>query len=733
MRTIKTFSTVVLLLLFAFITACGSPSGTTPDGTIPAPDDPPAGDVSEENTGLNGALTVEGTLVDQNGDPVAGATVYIPTNPTDTTQPACAYTHTDEEGIFVLDVSGCTGEETQIIVEYDGLQITIDLDCASGDVCEVNLTITTSDDDDVIEDEDDTDNDGIPDGDDNCPDVANTDQADTDGDENGNACDDDDDNDGILDDDDNCPTVSNVDQSDADDDGIGDVCDSDILPELLTPPCLEIIPDKNQLLIIWCTVNGADSYNLYWSTESGVNQINGNKISNVTLPYTHNLLEGGVRYYYVITAVRDAEESAISIEASGTPIMDIIGELDIEFGDGNGCIEYAAEPGTANSSGGIDSSSNGEIFAAATLSYSTTPHPIALLGYNEDGLFNNNFGNAGITIINNPLGNNSSYRAEDLIRNDDGNIYMTGTSLTANDLDMAIWIFNTSGDLIDTITHNNAAGGNSYDYGYSIAVDSHNRIIVSGSSYSTPSGTEKMTVWRYDQNGQLDQSFGNGGIVVVNEDSGCPHHCIGHSLAIDQYGRIVVAGTTSQNAQPPFDFDIAVWRFSEDGSPDSDFVDEINGYQGYVIYNSNLGGDGFDGANSVVVDHYSRILVSGTIRNTANKDMAIIRYNKNGSYDSTFGNNGVVINDGAINGEDSVALGITLDYDSRILVTGWSGYQYMTVWKFNSNGSLDSTFNNSGLFLFDNNTLGNDIEVDSAGRILVFGNNGGNNIICRIH
>jgi len=78
-----------------------------------------------------------------------------------------------------------------------------------------------------FQDDDDDDNDGILDVDDNCPLIGNADQADTDGDGLGDACDPDDDNDGILDADDNCPTTANADQADADVDGIGDVCDDD--------------------------------------------------------------------------------------------------------------------------------------------------------------------------------------------------------------------------------------------------------------------------------------------------------------------------------------------------------------------------------------------------------------------------------------------------------------------------------------------------------------------------
>jgi Thrombospondin type 3 repeat len=72
----------------------------------------------------------------------------------------------------------------------------------------------------------DRDDDSVPDADDNCPAVANSNQADNDSDDLGDACDADDDNDTVEDADDNCPLDPNPDQADSDGDGDGDVCDT---------------------------------------------------------------------------------------------------------------------------------------------------------------------------------------------------------------------------------------------------------------------------------------------------------------------------------------------------------------------------------------------------------------------------------------------------------------------------------------------------------------------------
>jgi hypothetical protein len=73
----------------------------------------------------------------------------------------------------------------------------------------------------------DMDGDNVPDDNDNCPLVANPDQADMDSDSIGDLCDDDMDGDNILNDSDNCPSDKNPGQDDNDKDKTGDVCDPD--------------------------------------------------------------------------------------------------------------------------------------------------------------------------------------------------------------------------------------------------------------------------------------------------------------------------------------------------------------------------------------------------------------------------------------------------------------------------------------------------------------------------
>ena len=78
-------------------------------------------------------------------------------------------------------------------------------------------------------------------------------------------------------------------------------------------------------------------------------------------------------------------------------------------------------------------------------------------------------------------------------------------------------------------------------------------------------------------------------------------------------------------------------------------------------------------------------------------NVALARYNPDGSLDATFGNGGKVINDFG-QGLESYALELMIQPDGKIIIAGESSYAFLVA-RYNSNGTLDTTFGNGGFTL----------------------------------
>lgn len=77
-------------------------------------------------------------------------------------------------------------------------------------------------------------------------------------------------------------------------------------------------------------------------------------------------------------------------------------------------------------------------------------------------------------------------------------------------------------------------------------------------------------------------------------------------------------------------------------------------------------------------------------------DFALVRYNADGSLDSTFGIGGKATTD--FNGRLDAASAIALQTDSKIILAGFAtaGDPHMALARYNPNGTLDSSFGTAG-------------------------------------
>jgi uncharacterized delta-60 repeat protein len=133
-------------------------------------------------------------------------------------------------------------------------------------------------------------------------------------------------------------------------------------------------------------------------------------------------------------------------------------------------------------------------------------------------------------------------------------------------------------------------------------------------------------------------------------------------------------------------------RFNPDGTPDSTF-----GTNGLASVNFAAGS--VDRANAVALQADGKIVAAGRTSAVGGTHFGLTRFNTNGTVDTTFGQNGfVVINFGTTNDE---ANGVAVQADGRIVVAGTStvtGFpqSYMSVARCYSDGMQDSDFNANG-------------------------------------
>ena len=329
----------------------------------------------------------------------------------------------------------------------------------------------------------------------------------------------------------------------------------------------------------------------------------------------------------------------------------------------------------------------------------------ALVRYNIDGTLDTAFSAGGIEITD--LGAND--RGRSVVVDNNGKIVLGGDSIVS-DSDFAIARYNNNGTP-DTSFNGNGSVITDFDNNrgepaMDIAIDLNGKIIAAGFAHNGVN--YDFAVVRYNTNGSLDFSFNSNGIVTT--DLGGDDRISG--VAIDSSGKILVVGRTGSSS----DYDIAIVRYNVDGTIDLSFG--TNG-----IVNLSLGGND-DRARELAFDSNGKIVVVGRSNASGNFDFVVMRYNDDGSPDTSFATNGMVITD--IGGNNDVGRAVVIDSSNRIIALGRSnseGDNDFTVIRYSNDGSLDTTFDTNGIAFVDfgGDDRGVDIVLDSNGKIIVAG------------
>ena len=261
--------------------------------------------------------------------------------------------------------------------------------------------------------------------------------------------------------------------------------------------------------------------------------------------------------------------------------------------------------------------------------------------------------------------------------------------------------FNANGSLDTTFDRD---GKLTTDFGlivggaFSVAIQSDGKIVAAG-------GNNDFALARYNTNGSLDTSFDGDGKLTT--DFGTPTDRA-FSVAVQSDGKIVAVGQSESG--------FAVARYNKNGSLDTSF----NG-TGMLTTTFNSSSDV---AASVAIQSDGKIVVAGTTFHAGTGyDFALARFNSDGSLDTMFGDDGKQI----ANIPGGFANSVVIQSDEKIVVAGSAiggGSSAFGVARFESDGSLDNSFDNDGTLTTDFSDVddrGLSVALQQNGKIVVAG------------
>lgn len=343
-------------------------------------------------------------------------------------------------------------------------------------------------------------------------------------------------------------------------------------------------------------------------------------------------------------------------------------------------------------------------FSALSILYS-------LSSFSQAGAPLTSFGSGG--SANTVVGSGST--TVDMAIQSDAKIIVAGYATVGGNSDFALARYKTDGTLDLTFNGTgklSTAIGTASDYLNAITIQNDGKILAVG--YCVVGSFYNIGVARYLPDGTLDAGFSGDGKLTFA--FGASASTVGMDVAVQSDGKIVVVGS--------YNNDIVVLRYNADGTPDASF--DLDGIvsTSFSPYPPQV--------TSVLLQSDGKILVGGSSQN----QFALVRYNTDGSLDTSFDGDGKLTT--TINASGSSRVNsLAIQNDGSIIAAGrYSYYDFMTdmnannvaIAKYSSSGVLQTSFDGDGKLTFAINTSSftimdeaKSVAVQSDGKILVTG------------
>jgi uncharacterized delta-60 repeat protein len=300
-----------------------------------------------------------------------------------------------------------------------------------------------------------------------------------------------------------------------------------------------------------------------------------------------------------------------------------------------------------------------------------------------------------------------------------GQILVTGGAALESGYDLVLVRYLSNGDL-DNGFGNIGVVASSFggpSYGSCMVIQTDGKIVIAGKVFVA--GSYNFLITRYLATGILDTSFGNHSGFVIT-DLGKDDEATSVNLQTD--GKIVVAGFSKDSVS----YGVGVVRYNSDGSLDNTFGSA--GIAKVALVENPASPAPKQKPDAKMQADGKIVVVSSTFNTNSNHDFVLIRFNSDGTPDNTFGSSSIVTTD--FNGDDDCGYSLAIQPDGKIIAGGSSfdnmmDAGYMALSRYNPDGSLDYTFGDSGkvkqVFVYGGIIDASSLIVQSDGWILAGG------------
>lgn len=220
---------------------------------------------------------------------------------------------------------------------------------------------------------------------------------------------------------------------------------------------------------------------------------------------------------------------------------------------------------------------------------------------------------------------------------------------------------------------------------FALATQPDGKILASGYMIRD-NNTVDIALVRYYNNGAVDSSFGENGVVIDN----LKMDDYVTAMALQADGKIILTGITFSEADHGDNKTSFLLRYTPDGNYDQGFGE--NG-KVFTTFNQSIK----IGAVSILAD--DAILTGGTYNYIGNPQFLLVKYNGDGTINQTFGENGIATAGFNAGYGGAFLNALTVQNDGKITAAGKTSIankSMMALMRFNSNGMLDNTFGKEG-------------------------------------